>query len=83
MTEGTYSLLVKAIDEAGNEATAIHMFIIDLTPPITVIHAKPSLISNQPNPLLTFTCNEATACTFECKLSRISQSRNNACRKCN
>ena len=26
--------MIKATDEAGNEATAIHMFIIDLTPPI-------------------------------------------------
>lgn len=65
LNEGLYDLHVKATDEAGNMATAIHAFEVDLTPPATSIVQKPALLSNQQTVTLRFTCNEI--CSFECE----------------
>ena len=65
LDEGLYSLHIKATDEAGNMATAIHTFEVDLTPPATSIVQKPALLSNQQTAILRFTCNEI--CSLECE----------------
>ena len=65
LSEGPYVLQVRATDEAGNLATLIRNFQIDLTPPIAVILNKPGLISNERISTLTFSCNEN--CSYECR----------------
>ena len=65
-SEGNYKLIITAIDDAGNVATLIHMFSVDLSPPSVTIVQKPSPISNQVRPTIRFTCNEV--CNAECQL---------------
>ena len=65
INDGFYTLVVRGTDEAGNMATVTHEFRIDSTPPIATIVQKPSRLSDQRAPILTFRCNEA--CSFECK----------------
>ena len=62
--EGSHALEVSGTDEAGNMATVIHEFYVDLTPPIATIIQKPSQISNERAPSLVFRCSEA--CSLEC-----------------
>ena len=82
MSEGTYSLNVSGIDKAGNKATVVHMFMVDLTPPTTVIKAKPKAISNQLNPRFNFVCNDV-GCTYECQFSKINNASQKLSQSCN
>lgn len=66
LSEGEYHLNIHGTDEAGNTATAIHIFEIDLTPPASaIITSKPRSISNQQTSTLTFSCAEI--CSYECR----------------
>ena len=65
LDEGIYSLNITATDEAGNTATVIHTFEVDLTPPTISILQKPAQLSNQQTAILRFACNEI--CSYECK----------------
>ena len=65
LTEGVYYLRINATDEAGNTATVIHTFEVDLTPPASAtITDKPRSISNQQTSILTFSCAEI--CSYKC-----------------
>ena len=64
LSDGAYQLSVSGTDTAGNMAQAVHMFTIDLNPPIVSIIRKPDIFSNQKNYNFYFTCNEI--CTFKC-----------------
>ena len=64
LSDGAYQLSVSGTDTAGNMAQAVHMFTIDLNPPIVSIIRKPDIFSNQKNYHFYFTCNEI--CTFKC-----------------
>ena len=66
LSEGAYQLEVTAADLANNFAAIKHSFIVDLTPPNTVINQRPSEVSNQDRARITFSCNED--CNFECSL---------------
>lgn len=68
MNEGSYVLHVRATDEAGNMATSSRVFLIDQTPPVSVIQQKPRLLSNERFSTLRFTCNE-NPCSFECRFT--------------
>ncbi len=65
LAEGIYNLQVRATDEAGNMALAVHSFEVDLSPPILSMAQKPALLSNEQNATFAFNCNEE--CSFECK----------------
>ena len=65
-SEGRYELVITATDDAGNMATLIHTFEVDLTPPtVTIIDAQK--LSNEITRTVRFACNEF--CTAECQLS--------------
>ena len=65
LNQGTYILEINATDAAGNKATVVHAFEVDLTPPFTTIVQKPLQLSNHRSATFTFVCNEL--CTFECE----------------
>ena len=64
LSEGRYELVISATDDAGNVATLVHTFEVDLTPPIVNVTSP---LSNQVSQAITFTCNEM--CTAQCQLS--------------
>ena len=67
LSEGKYELMITATDDAGNVATLVHTFEVDLTPPtVTIVRGPPSL-SNQVRSTIRFACDEF--CTAECQLS--------------
>ncbi|XP_065903949.1 uncharacterized protein [Dysidea avara] len=66
LSEGRYELMITATDDAGNMATLVHTFNIDLTPPTVTIVQKPNPLSSDIRPLIRLTCNEA--CSFKCQL---------------
>ena len=67
LSEGRYELMITATDDAGNVATLVHTFEVDLTPPtVTIVRVPPSL-SNQVRSTIRFSCDEF--CTAECQLS--------------
>ena len=68
LSEGRYELMITATDDTGNVATLAHTFEVDLTPPTVNIVRKPKPLSNIVRPVITFTCNEAYSCSFECQL---------------
>ena len=66
-SEGRYELMITATDDAGNVATLVHTFEVDLTPPTVTIVRGPPLLSNQVKSIVRFTCDEH--CTAKCQLS--------------
>jgi len=68
LSEGRYELMITATDDAGNVATSVHAFDVDLTPPIVTIVQKPNPLSSDVRPLIRLACNEAYSCSFECQL---------------
>ncbi|MFL5680070.1 MAG: OmpL47-type beta-barrel domain-containing protein, partial [Chloroflexota bacterium] len=66
--DGTYDVLARATDSAGNAAASTKQTVtISNTPPDTTITTHPVDPSNDPAPILRFTSSDPTA-TFECKL---------------
>ncbi|HYO77713.1 MAG TPA: Ig-like domain-containing protein, partial [Thermoanaerobaculia bacterium] len=49
-SEGTHSLAVRAVDRAGNEATAQLSILIDKSGPVVAIHDVPALTKNNVTP---------------------------------
>lgn len=79
LREGLYMLQIRATDEAGNVATVSRPFRIDLTSPNAVILQKPTLISNERTPTLTFSCNESP-CSYECHfISTMEEGNSSPC----
>ena len=77
LSEGRYELMITATDDAGNVATLVHTFDVDLTPPtVTIINAQQ--LSNDITRTVRYACNEV--CTAECQLSNdISQENSTPC----
>jgi hypothetical protein len=68
LTEGSHTVTVEATDNAGNAATAVVTFTVDLTDPTAQITGGPADgdKSNDDTPTFTFTKNETG--TFECSI---------------
>ena len=78
LSEGLHHLYVSATDVAGNTATVMHTFEIDLTPPTSAIIMRPSLVSSQQVSALIFSCSET--CSFECHfMSNTTQESYSSC----
>ena len=67
LSEGRYELMITATDDAGNVATLVHTFEVDLTPPTVTITDGPEQLSNQLTSTIRFTCDES--CNVLCQLS--------------
>ena len=80
LSNGSHVLVLTATDEAGNVATTRFFFVVDLTPPNVAILNKPSLISNEQTPTLTFSCDDELPCQYECLfLSEMTQQGPSPC----
>jgi uncharacterized repeat protein (TIGR03803 family) len=66
---GTHTFRVRAIDPAGNvdASPATHVWAIDTTAPNTSITAAPPKVTNDLEPLFSFTASEPAA-AFQCSL---------------
>ena len=65
--DGTYQVLARAIDQAGNTLDSAKQTVaIDNTPPTTTIGTKPANPTNATGATFSFTANEPA--TFECRL---------------
>ncbi|ATB49057.1 adventurous gliding motility protein AgmC [Corallococcus macrosporus] len=67
LTDGTYTLWVRAKDAAGNvdNAPRHHTWTVDLTPPDTQIDSKPDILTNQLTATFVFSASEPGV-RFEC-----------------
>ena len=82
LTEGSHELTINATDDAGNVATDMHTFRVDLTAPKVTIFQRPQEISNQRSFTMRFVCNEL--CSFQCQFYTVSQTQmNNYTTSCN
>ena len=67
LSEGRYELMITATDDAGNVATLVHTFEVDLTPPTVTITDGPPPLTNKVTTILQFTCNESLGCSYHCQ----------------
>ena len=67
LPEETYFFRVTATDVAGNEAKAQRAFIVDTTPPQTVIDSGPRGLTSDPLPRFSFDSNEKER-EFNCRI---------------
>ncbi|MHA2620939.1 MAG: S8 family serine peptidase [bacterium JZ-2024 1] len=65
LAEGPHTLVITAMDRAGNAGSAERSWSIDLTPPGARIIAGPPALTNRTQARFEFTANGTT---FECKL---------------
>jgi hypothetical protein len=72
LADATRTLLIQAVDAAGNVDTQAQpiTWTVDTTPPDTTL-AKPGNIVGDPDPGFTFTSSDASA-TFQCSLDKAS-----------
>jgi hypothetical protein len=73
LSGGFYDFQINATDLAGNTATVVHTFEVDLIVPVTFIALKPMGLSNQRAPTFTFACNEICVFTCEFLSNNVSQ----------
>ena len=68
LAEGTHTLWVRAVDEAGNVDPALnsHTWTVDTTNPTTTITGNPPVLTSSTSIIFTFTSNEEGS--FECWL---------------
>jgi hypothetical protein len=70
LLSGEHTLLVRAVDLAGNadQTPASHTWTItaDTTPPVTTINTKPPATTSSPDAIFSF--SSETGATFECSL---------------
>ncbi len=73
LTEGTYSIEVRATDDVGLTGPAtLETFLVDLSPPVTSIASGPSGLINSRDVTYQVTSTEANS-TFNCRLVGQSQ----------
>lgn len=67
--DGAHTLVVKAVDAAGNQsgATAPYSWTVDTVNPVVTLTDKPSLITNQTTASFSFSSNKPSS-TYQCKL---------------
>jgi len=69
LSEGRYELIITATDDAGNVATFVHMFNVDLTPPTVTITDGPPFLTNEiTSTLYNLHNNESLNCSYYCQL---------------
>ena len=69
LSEGRYELMITATDDAGNVATLVHMFTVDLTPPTVTITDGPPFLTNEiTSTLYNLHNNESLNCSYYCQL---------------
>jgi hypothetical protein len=73
LAAGSHSFQVRATDSAGNTdpSPAGRTWVVDLTPPETVVLSSPSAATNQTAATFDFSANE-TGSMFECRLDAAS-----------
>ncbi|KFE71193.1 hypothetical protein DB31_3323 [Hyalangium minutum] len=71
LAEGSHTFAVKATDALGNTAASAttYTWVVDITPPDTILGDKPTNPSNEPRPRFTFSATE-TGSTFECRMDQ-------------
>ncbi len=69
LPDGDHAFEVRATDAVGltDSTPATYLWLIDTTPPNTVITLSPSNPSNSPDPTFGFAADEGN-CSFECKM---------------
>ncbi|MEI7992073.1 MAG: LPXTG cell wall anchor domain-containing protein [Actinomycetota bacterium] len=72
LSDGEHTLLVRAIDAAGNidPTFAVHQWLIDTTPPDTIMTVTPEAISRDATAGFEFIATESPA-TFECDIDNL------------
>ena len=69
LADGTYTLSVKATDQAGNTGPAAsRSFTVDTAAPDTTITSGPSGLTNDASPSFDYSSSEPTGASFQCKL---------------
>jgi Ca2+-binding RTX toxin-like protein len=66
LANGSYAFLVRAIDSAENEETAVRSFSVDTVVPQTTIVSAPPATTDDPKPAFGFTASES-AVSFACR----------------